>query len=560
MSLTSSLYASVAGLKAQSVQLSAISENIANSSTTAYKGRDVHFEALVTNTFGTVSSFTSGSVISNTYQNVAQQGLIENTGGTTEVAINGNGFLVVSDRTNNQPNEHNYSRNGDFDVDADGFLINNEGFYLYGQRTDESGNVLATNSNDLNSVEAVNVQQVTGTASATTSIEVNANLPADLQVEDTPGRFTLSDANAATNYDAGSGNITITVDANPPSVIDLTTIADEAALVTAIDGVAGVTASYNAVTNEIIISTEQGTTSVDIAFDDQTQFGGGLPASATFTSTAPELPINYPYTTTVEVFDSLGVSHSFDVVWTKTISTANDWTATLSDLYLTGDPNKLSTGVIDTGDGDSAIDLVFNGNGTLSYADGDGNAIHDPNGIQLKITGLPASTGANDFLTGTETAISLDLGTIDQTNGLTQFSSNSSVPNIEISLVDQDGVRFGELAGYEIDESGLITAIFDNGLRQTIYQIPVATFPNPGGLTHVNGTVYDENQLAGNLNLRRPGDGSAGSIAPNSLELSTTDTADEFNKMIVAQQAYSAASQVLSTTDEMFETLIQAVR
>ena len=88
----------------------------------------------------------------------------------------------------------------------------------------------------------------------------------------------------------------------------------------------------------------------------------------------------------------------------------------------------------------------------------------------------------------------------------------------------------------------------------------MATFPNPVGLTNVHGTVYDENQNAGNLNLRLPGQGNAGTINATSLELSTVDTSEEFNKMIVAQQSYSSAAQIVSTVDEMFDSLLAAVR
>lgn len=450
MSLTSALYASVAGIKAQSQSLAAISENVANSGTTAYKTREMHFESLVTNGYSSASRTASGSVLYSTYQSIDQQGIIEPTGVSTNIAISGSGFFVVSDDVTNLPNAYCYTRNGDFTVDENGYLVNNEGYYLYGQTTDENGNVLATNSNDLNSLEPINVNAISGTASATTEINMDLNLPADLDT------------------------------ANPPT--------------------------------------------------------------------------NYPYTTTIEIFDSLGISHSIDMTWNKT--GVNTWTATLSDTYITGDATKTSTGTIDTGNGDNVIDLVFNGDGSLQYADGDGDGVHDA-ALQLSITGISASTGANDF-TGT-TAITLDMGTAGRSDGITQSSSNSTSPDIDISLIDQDGVRYGQLSGYEIDEDGLVTALFDNGLRQTIYQIPIATFPNAGGLTHIGGTVYDENSLAGNYNLRKPGEGKAGTIEPASLELSTTDTSEEFSKMIISQQAYSAASQVLSTTDEMFQTLIQSV-
>ncbi len=473
MSLTSALFASVAGIQAQSVSLSAISENIANSTTTAYKTRDVNFESLVTNSFTTASNFSSGSVLYDTYQNVDKQGLIEPTGESTDIAINGAGFFVVSDDVTNGVNAYNYSRNGNFGVNADGYLVNNEGYFLYGQATDADGNITATNANDLNSLLPVNVNTVTGTASATGNITIEANLPADLDPT------------------------------NPP-----------------------------------------------VNYDPLAAYGG--------TGTG--------YTTTIEVFDSLGISHSIDIQWLKDpadIGANNVWQATLSVMYLTGDTTKTPTGAIDTGDGDNIIDVVFNGDGTLQYADGDGDAADD-GGVTLEIDGIAnpgveLDTGANEFLVANGTEITLDLGTPNLTDGLTQYSSNSTTPDIDLTLVDQDGVRYGQLAGFNVNDEGLITAEFDNGLRQPIFQVPVVTFPNPGGLEHINGSIYDEASDAGGFNLQQPGEGSAGDIVPNSLELSTTETSEEFNKMIISQQAYSAASQVLSTTDEMFNTLIQAV-
>lgn len=206
------------------------------------------------------------------------------------------------------------------------------------------------------------------------------------------------------------------------------------------------------------------------------------------------------------------------------------------------------SGTIDTDSGtagiQTTIDVTFNGDGSI--------ASFTPAVPAFDITGF--TTGANT------SSVALDWGTVGQTNGLTQFSSNTTAPGLEIYLIDQDGVRFGQLSEITIDETGLVTAAFENGVRLPVYQIPIATFPNPGGLTHVEGTVYDENEAAGNYNLRLPGQGNAGNIIASALEQSTTDTSEEFNKMIVAQQAYSSAAQVVSTVDEMFQDLISAVR
>ena len=161
MSLFSALNAAVSGLRAQGAQISAVSENIANVTTTAYKTRELSFQSLVT---GVSSATPSGGVIYDSFQDMRKNGLIEATTINTNVGINGNGFFVVADDPTKQGAALNYSRNGSFQTDAGGFLINSEGYYLYGWQTDSAGNVLAINQNDLSSLEAINVESVTGSA------------------------------------------------------------------------------------------------------------------------------------------------------------------------------------------------------------------------------------------------------------------------------------------------------------------------------------------------------------------------------------------------------------
>ncbi|MBI1326390.1 MAG: flagellar hook protein FlgE [Alphaproteobacteria bacterium] len=434
MSLSGALNTSVSGLRAQAAQIAAVSENIANATTTAYKTRGLAFQALVTGA-QTRTGLSSGGVIFNSYQNIGKQGLVQATDNGTDIAINGNGFFVVTDELNALPSEFKYSRNGNFKTDAAGFLINNEGYYLLGQLTDDTGAVIATNNNDISSLSPIDVNSIGGTAQSTTVIRMDLNLPAEAAAADT-------------------------------------------------------------------------------------------------------------FTNSIEIFDALGVAHSISITWTK--NGANDWTATFSDPVQTN--TGLVSGVIDTDSGTAGIqtdiDITFNGDGTV--------ASFTPAITSLDITGW--TTGAQN------STIALDLGTVGLADGLTQFSSSTANTGLEIFLIDQDGTRFGQLSSVSIDDNGLVTALFENGVRLPVYQIPIATFPNPEGLTPVAGTVYDENERAGNYNLRLPGQGNAGQIVASALELSTTDTSEEFNKMIVAQQAYSSAAQVVSTSDEMFQELISAVR
>lgn len=433
MSLNGALNAAVSGLRAQSAAVAAVSENIANASTTAYKLRQLSFKSLVT---GSSSRFSGGGVVFDTSQNLRQQGQVQATDTNTNIALNGNGFFVVTDNLQNQPSGFTYTRNGTFKTDASGFLINDEGYYLLGQRTDDQGVVISSSANDLNSLSPIDANTISGTAQATANIRFDMNLPADAAIGDT-------------------------------------------------------------------------------------------------------------FTNSFEVFDALGVSHTVGVTWLK--NAANDWTATLSDPVKTGTLAPIS-GVMDTDTAtvgaQKTINVTFSGSGAI--------ATFTPAVPGFDITGF--TSGASN------STVALDWGTVGGTDGITQFSSNTTIPGLEIYLIDQDGVRFGQLSDVTVDSTGLVTASFENGVRLPIYQIPVATFPNPDGLTHVEGTVYDENENAGNFNLRLPGQGNAGNIVASALEQSTTDTSEEFNKMITAQQAYSSAAQIVSTVDSMFQDLIAAVR
>ncbi|MCI3131587.1 flagellar hook protein FlgE [Phenylobacterium aquaticum] len=262
---------------------------------------------------------------------------------------------------------------------------------------------------------------------------------------------------------------------------------------------------------------------------DKVTMSANLPADAA---------VGDSFTSSMTVIDSLGVSQTIDQTWTKTA--ANSWTLALANPYASADTTATQTGTISP----TSIDVTFDSNGVLAST--------NPDPIALSISGY--TSGAADG------AITLNLGTVGGTDGLTQYASTTSTPAIENPTVEANGSRYGQLSSVTIGADGLVTAAFDNGLSVTIYKVPVATFNNPNGLTQISGTVYDENQAAGQVALSWAGTGGAGSLVASALEGSATDTATEFNKMIVAQQAYSAASQVVTTAKDMFDSLLQAVR
>ena len=154
----------------------------------------------------------------------------------------------------------------------------------------------------------------------------------------------------------------------------------------------------------------------------------------------------------------------------------------------------------------------------------------------------------------------MNLGTTGETDGLTQYASGSDDPQVEIQSVDPNGFAYGHLTGVTISKDGTVTASYDNGQSLPIYKIAVATFPNSDGLQVKSDNVYAMTGDSGGYTLHIAGDGGSGKIDGSSVEESNVSTADQLSLMIVCQQNYSAASQVISTCKTMFDDLISAVR
>lgn len=162
------------------------------------------------------------------------------------------------------------------------------------------------------------------------------------------------------------------------------------------------------------------------------------------------------------------------------------------------------------------------------------------------------ANGAQD-MTGAQnegTRITLNMGNVGTNDGLTNLSGDFTT-----NYIRQDGAKFGSYSGVSIDESGVVTALFDNGETRPIAILPLATFSNPNGLESLTGNSWIETDYSGQALLKRAGTDGAGEISSNALENSTVDLATEFSNMIVTQRAYSAATKIITTADEMLDEL-----
>lgn len=231
--------------------------------------------------------------------------------------------------------------------------------------------------------------------------------------------------------------------------------------------------------------------------------------------------------------------------------------------------DTISTGTFDATFGAGFTNIATEPDGTATYVANTAFSVNKTQAINFNSDGLPSSFGIAEmeilgFANGAanmdddasnSARITLDLGRVNESNGFTQFGAEFTP-----GFITQNGSQFGTLAGVTIDESGLMTALFDNGETRPIFKIPLATFVNVNGLNSRTGNVWNQTQASGDNTLREANNGSAGSISQAALESSTVDIGAEFTKMIVVQRAYSAATKIISTADEMLEELVRIKR
>ncbi len=580
MSLFGSLYTGVSGLSAQSQSTAMIANNIANVNTVGFKRSEAAFYSLVT-TEGRSSRYSPGTVSVNRIQRVTQQGPIQQSSSSTDTSISGNGFYAVkrdSDASGLSP--YLYTRNGQFSEDAQGFLTNTAGFYLFGWPLDVDGN-LPANQGDLTSLVPVDVAFLGGLTRPTTSADLALNLDAAnggdpdatlANLATTPADFTR----AITMYDS-LGN------AQPVTFEFIKTYGPQG---TANSNISNLSATTDLVDNLGMTNLNQFSVGADgAAFITLRVNNTGAAAipGVTDVRTLGEL-INAVNGAAGGVTAFLGNDgelvlqrDDFTGGAAQTLDLANVVGTPLSGLGLTAGSfasNDLSGGAFNNGLPTDAPPYSGGDFPAMQFLPGDSRynargwwsvrAI-DPNNNILS-TGLMNFTpnGTINALPDTDGNIDIELGGINWGNGsglqtievdVSRFSQFSG--NYTVLFADQNGAELGLRTAIDIDREGFVIARFSNGASSRLYKLPLVTFSNANGLQEVSGTAYSETEESGEENLREAGSGGAGFIEPSTLEISNVDLADEFAKLIVSQRAYSANTKVITTVDQMTEELLR---
>lgn len=574
MSLFGSLFTGVSGLNAQSQSTAIISNNIANVNTVGFKRSEASFFSLVT-TESRSSTYSPGTVAVNRIQRVDQQGPIQQTSSSTDVAVSGNGFFTVK-RSADDLQEFLYTRSGSFSEDAQGLLRNTAGFVLYGWPIDADGN-LPANQGDLGSLIPVDVAFLGGLTRPTSTAEISLNL--DSEAVDT----TLAGALTGPVDFSRSLNVFDSLGAAQQLTFEFTKVYGPQATA------AGSISDLNATDNLI---TDLGLTPAD-TFTLSSDLGG--PLTLTVVAGTPTLPGQVQ--TVNDIITEINASALGATAYLgndgELVIIRNDYTGGAGNFITL--QNGIGTPLTGLGLPSSAVPIpgddlsggtYNNGLPTDSppYSSGGypgpqflpGDAQYNDRGWwQVNIIHPDGTSITNGLINfngnGTVNALPDSSGNIDI--NLTQINwGNGSEPqnidvdierfsqfagNFDVIFADQNGAELGLRTGVEIDREGFVVARFSNGATAQLYKLPLVTFSNPNGLTEVSGTAYSENQESGEENLREAGTGGAGFLETSTIEASNVDLGDEFARLIVSQRAFSANTRVINTVDEMTEDLLR---
>ncbi|MHB8231571.1 MAG: flagellar hook protein FlgE [bacterium] len=569
------LFTAVSGLNANQTYLGVIGNNIANSNTIGFKSSNPIFENLVSQTLSGTSSSQEG-LGTNVYsiQQQFSQGAMQNTSNPLNMAVDGSGFFIVQ-----APNGSTYyTRNGTFSENAKGQIVDSTGqnvvlgYPLNSQGIATAGTPsaltlntgaiapLATTKANLTANLNSNVTpQVTSTVSSTAFASSYITAPS------AAGSDTIT-VNSATNFSATSGNPANTIligngdgttnlyhiKSIAGNVLTLTQSLSNAVLAnTAVSqntlGIKNLSTSGILAGDNIQINTN-GTAVSGTPPSDPYQFlntiasvntGGtvnlsnAMPLSGTFVTGGSVIagPANDYYSTTINVYDSLGNSLPMTATFAPSSSTSGNW-----NLYYSIDgtaatrPNTALT----------TPDIVFNPNGSIT------------SGVSQTLTDVPSYviTAPSTLPDGATEPLTIALNL----NNLTQYAAPSAT-----TAFTQDGYATGTLTSFTVDQNGRISGQFSNGQTEYLYQVALANFIAPTGLTSEGNSLYAQTFASGQPAVGVANFGNFGYITDSALEQSNVNISSEFTNMIIAQNAYVANSKVLTTENAVLTALESAV-
>jgi len=549
-----SMFSGVSGMRNFQYELDVIGNNISNVNTVGFKGSRVTFQTALLQTLKAARAPQNnvggtnpiqiglGSQLA-TVDKVMTQGSFQNTGRKLDLAIQGDGFFVLSDGQG-----YYYTRAGALDVDMNGTLIHSStGMKVQGwiaiQDPTTGQRYIDTNQPIGDIIISAGM---TMPANATTLARMEGNLnstsgimPFAMTVTDDNGqqhtvRFVFSKTN--TDFAIQNGPFTENQSYTWRAYDENNNLLGESYIVVNQFG-----RVVDSGLSEVVVAPGA---SISIPSSGELRFYES-DSPSNFVTAKFESP---RYVTAVEVYDTLGNPYSLYIefirlgqfqgmknAWIWRVYTASGEPITYIDANGQTSYNNTPYvgGVVD-----------FNESGRLSTLYGitwdEETQTFQVSDSELRTIQFDASHMGDGTVT-----INLDL------TSLTQFAGANSA-----TFTYQNGNALGTLQSFAINEAGQIIGTFSNGLTDLLGQVALAVFNNPAGLTEIGNSLYVPSANSGLAQIGAAGTGGRGTLIPGALEMSNVDLAEEFTKMIIAQRGFQANARVITTADTILGELV----
>ncbi len=485
----------LSGLSAASSSLSAIGNNVANANTVGFKQSSAQFADMFAASLAGASSTSIGTGV--TIADIAQQftqGNITTTTNPLDTAISGPGFFQMT----NSAGATVYSRNGQFHMDKDGFMVNGQGNKVNGYMPNAAGVILGGAPVPIQ----INPANIQPQASSTSTVGVNLSSASPVPTTST---FSSTDPTSYTNstsmtvYDSlGASHVATVYFARQP----VTTVGN---------------GSFTAAGNTMTVGNTAG-----LSVGNTVTLSG-----VTYTITA------IPGTTTLTVTPaSAGVVASAAAT---TNAPSSNW-----NTYLTVDGNSIPALVPPATTLTPLAKLTFNSLGALAST----TPASTPLGSITSAALFPNSTSVS-----TTQAITFDFNS--PTASSTQYGSPFAV-----NTLTQNGYASGQLNSTSTSADGTIMGRYSNGQTRSLGQIVLANFTGVQGLQDIGNNSWVQTAASGNPLVGPPGSGGLGTLQSSATEDSNVDLTAALVNMITAQRVYQANAQTIKTEDTLMQTVV----
>lgn len=562
MGLTSAMNTSLNGLQLNEVSIDVLGNNIANAGTNGFKASTVRFQTQLARTLsvGSRPTATQGgtnprqiglgasvSVISKDFT----QGSVTNSSSPSDLAIQGNGFFILDG-----PNGRVYSRNGNFSLNSNSNLVNDQGMFVQGYGVDRDFNVVRTQLVDMNiPIGNLNIAQqttqlsLTGALFPAGALATQGSVATSEVITDTVAAAPATGASLLTDLENGNGDTLFTlgqtlslaprkggrtVEAGELTVTATTSLTDLMQFYTETLGIqSGGTIPNDAGTGgppgitisggQITIVGNAGTVNdIDVTVGDLVSGTTVVPLSFNKSQTADGESTGTDFV----IYDSLGqpVNVRVSAVLEGTNPSQTTYRYYIESPDNAGGVVALASGTVDF----DSLGRVSNGGVATFSLDRSNTAAVSPMQVTIDFTGI---TGISTAAAGSK-----------------------------LDLQSQNGAPPGTLQNFIIDESGVVNGVFDNGLIRPLGQVVLARFANPEGLIEDGSTTYKEGVSSGTPALVQPATFGVGTIRAGAIELSNTDIGKSLVDLIVASTNYRGNARVIQSVTQLVDELLNLAR